>query len=240
MIKLTSLRLGSLAGVVAAVVVLIAFQNCGDSFSAGNLKSKTQSSLSKKASECEFNGAFVRDGESVIAFYESSVPAGQVCQSEIRQCRNGHLSGSYGFASCGAQLPTDTSSNPTPAPSAAPAPPAPAPAPPAPANPDSANPAPAAPAPAAAKTCKMYPITTANDWFSKGPSEHDVFTAEVGTIEQCIQFCLSKNAAHCQKFNSLSVTTKQSCLALGVGTQRFPVPYAPNNADYVVYGGACN
>lgn len=49
---------------------------------------------------CLFNGQTVQHGSVVLAFQNSSVPFGQVCQGEFRLCTNGVLSGSFAYGSC--------------------------------------------------------------------------------------------------------------------------------------------
>lgn len=54
---------------------------------------------------CLFNGQTVAHGAQVTAYVTSTVAYGGVCQSEIRSCNNGVLSGSATFASCSAAAP---------------------------------------------------------------------------------------------------------------------------------------
>lgn len=49
---------------------------------------------------CFFDGQELSHGHAVIAYQNSSVPFGQSCVSQARQCDNGVLSGSYQFPSC--------------------------------------------------------------------------------------------------------------------------------------------
>ena len=49
---------------------------------------------------CLFNGKTIAHGDKVMAYQTSSAPYGQSCQSEIRSCSNGKLSGAYTYASC--------------------------------------------------------------------------------------------------------------------------------------------
>lgn len=42
----------------------------------------------------------VPSGGSFVAYLEPQVPTGQTCQSEVRVCQDGKLSGSYAFVSC--------------------------------------------------------------------------------------------------------------------------------------------
>lgn len=51
---------------------------------------------------CLFNGQTISHGETVNAYLNSSVAYGQMCSVETRMCDNGHLSGTYNFASCDA------------------------------------------------------------------------------------------------------------------------------------------
>lgn len=50
---------------------------------------------------CSFNGQTIPSGSSVKAYQSSTVPLGQSCQWQDRVCRNGTLSGSFPWASCG-------------------------------------------------------------------------------------------------------------------------------------------
>ncbi len=49
---------------------------------------------------CLFNGQTIAHGDSVNAYQSSSVDYAQMCIAESRTCDNGHLSGSFQFASC--------------------------------------------------------------------------------------------------------------------------------------------
>jgi len=53
--------------------------------------------------DCYFNSQVVASGSSVVAYNNSSVPAGQTCTSEVRTCISGNLTGSYNYASCSVQ-----------------------------------------------------------------------------------------------------------------------------------------
>jgi hypothetical protein len=55
---------------------------------------------------CSFNGATISHGANVTAYLAANPPSDQSCQSEIRSCYNGILSGSYTESSC-------TNSNPS-------------------------------------------------------------------------------------------------------------------------------
>jgi hypothetical protein len=56
-------------------------------------------------SDCQLNGKTVSHGGSVTVFLSASVANGQVCQSEIRSCINGNLSGSAVSETCVVQNP---------------------------------------------------------------------------------------------------------------------------------------
>ena len=49
---------------------------------------------------CVFGGQSLAHGQKTIAFKNSSVGTGQGCESEVRTCSNGSLSGSYSYSSC--------------------------------------------------------------------------------------------------------------------------------------------
>ena len=49
---------------------------------------------------CQFNGQEMEEGESVRAYQQTEMAYGEVCQSQLRLCTNGILSGSYLFANC--------------------------------------------------------------------------------------------------------------------------------------------
>jgi hypothetical protein len=49
---------------------------------------------------CSFNGRVIGHGDTVTAYASATVPAGQVCQTQVRTCSDGQLSGSATFESC--------------------------------------------------------------------------------------------------------------------------------------------
>lgn len=63
------------------------------------------------ASTCVFNGQTIAHGTNVTAYAASSVPFGQNCQSQVRSCSNGTLSGTYTVGSCSVQAPVNCSFN---------------------------------------------------------------------------------------------------------------------------------
>lgn len=54
---------------------------------------------------CLFNGVTVAHGATVTAYLSSNAAAGELCDAEERVCENGHLGGSYAFASCSIDQP---------------------------------------------------------------------------------------------------------------------------------------
>lgn len=74
----------------------------------------TSSSCSVEApATCSFNGQTIAHDGSVIAYSSASVPFGGSCQSEVRACSNGQLSGSFNSASCAVTPAADCSINGT-------------------------------------------------------------------------------------------------------------------------------
>lgn len=55
---------------------------------------------------CSFNGATVSNGASVTAYLAAAPPSGQTCQSQIRTCNNGILSGTYAESDCTVSNPS--------------------------------------------------------------------------------------------------------------------------------------
>lgn len=49
---------------------------------------------------CTFNATTLASGASVLAFQAASVPSGSTCQSQMRVCNAGVLSGTYAFPNC--------------------------------------------------------------------------------------------------------------------------------------------
>ncbi len=79
----------------------------------GNLSgSYTHSSCAvASAAPCSFNGTTIASGASTEAFATTSVPFGQVCNSENRKCSNGSLSGSYNATTCSPVAPASCNLN---------------------------------------------------------------------------------------------------------------------------------
>ncbi len=57
------------------------------------------------AANCQLNGKTISHGSSVTVFKSASVASGQVCQTEMRSCTNGILSGSAVSETCVVQNP---------------------------------------------------------------------------------------------------------------------------------------
>lgn len=71
---------------------------CESGVLTGSFKNKSCVVEAPKA--CEFNGQSIAHGASVTAYLTSSVAYGQTCQTEVRQCSNGVLSGTATAQSC--------------------------------------------------------------------------------------------------------------------------------------------
>ncbi len=57
-------------------------------------------SIPPAPASCVFNGQPLASGASITAYQYSNVPYGQICNSEIRTCYNGTLSGSFQYNYC--------------------------------------------------------------------------------------------------------------------------------------------
>lgn len=56
---------------------------------------------------CLFNTQTISHSSNILAFQNSTVPFGSACTSEIRECSNGALSGSYAHAYCVVESPAN-------------------------------------------------------------------------------------------------------------------------------------
>lgn len=63
---------------------------------------------SSQAKSCSFNGETIASGQVVTAYLKQNVKAERKCESQIRTCMNGRLSGSYQYASCDVQVAAPT------------------------------------------------------------------------------------------------------------------------------------
>ncbi|MGE3759739.1 MAG: hypothetical protein AB7H97_18375, partial [Pseudobdellovibrionaceae bacterium] len=63
------------------------------------------SCAAQSPSSCLFSGQTVAHGQNVVAFLNSTVNLGEACESQVRTCNNGALSGTYNFSSCTATTP---------------------------------------------------------------------------------------------------------------------------------------
>lgn len=94
-----------------ALAVVLFFQNCSPvSFTAElpstDIVAPQNCDLDPQSPacvgvQCQFNGQYYNENDTVTAYQSSAVPAGQTCQSEVRRCEGGVFTGSYTFASCG-------------------------------------------------------------------------------------------------------------------------------------------
>ncbi len=86
------------------LILVLGFQNCGTQMSAGEdsfvVENSNLASLSRPVTTCVFNGDVLASGQKVTTFLQSSVPQGSLCQSEVRECASGQLSGTYQFPTC--------------------------------------------------------------------------------------------------------------------------------------------
>jgi len=76
-------------------------RSCSDGSLSGSYAAA--SCVEVPAASCEFDGAVVPNGSSVVAYEFANVPFGQTCQSQTRTCTNGTLAGSYEAESCTVQ-----------------------------------------------------------------------------------------------------------------------------------------
>jgi hypothetical protein len=90
--------------VVAGFAMLALFQNCTDNYKVGTEGSNNLLSQSIDLG-CSFNGQTVPEGQSVVAFLDSTEGFGQQCISQNRVCQHDQLSGSYTFGSCSVAAP---------------------------------------------------------------------------------------------------------------------------------------
>ena len=96
-------------------VTTFLFQNCSKSkiavddiaskFSTLSCDGTGANACDVQAAKCLFNGNELADGQTVETFLSSSVPFGGSCSAEMRTCKDGSLSGTYSFATCGVDVP---------------------------------------------------------------------------------------------------------------------------------------
>lgn len=87
-------------------------RTCDDGALSGSFTE--QSCVVLPAGSCFLNGTTLADNDTITAFSTSSVAYGQSCQSEVRTCSNGVLSGTYSESACSVQAAADCSINGTP------------------------------------------------------------------------------------------------------------------------------
>jgi hypothetical protein len=93
---------------LACVIVglgVLSFQNCAGKKFESQLESEGFSNTSLTDSvtvqpDCKFNRIGMNEGDTVIAYQSSSVPAGQQCIGQTRSCQNGRLLGTYEYSYC--------------------------------------------------------------------------------------------------------------------------------------------
>jgi hypothetical protein len=73
-------------------------RSCVNGVLSGTLNEKN--CVVEAPKNCLINNTAVVHGSSVTTYSSSTVPYGQSCQSQVRACSNGHLSGSYSYETC--------------------------------------------------------------------------------------------------------------------------------------------
>lgn len=86
------------------LILIFSFQNCGPKLTAGEdsfvVENSNLSSQARMMTSCVFNGELLAEGQKVTAYLLSSADHGSTCQSEVRECKDGQLSGNYAYRSC--------------------------------------------------------------------------------------------------------------------------------------------
>lgn len=109
------MKLKIIGEISAAILIVVAFQNCSQdmqSASPGQATSASES-VSSTSSDCMVDGKTVPFGSLIQAYFQKSVPYGSSCSnlSEIRVCGNNGLTGSAPYASCVVQPPASCTFN---------------------------------------------------------------------------------------------------------------------------------
>lgn len=108
--------------VLASSPVMFVFQNCskaklsvtdsastqqtsGQSFCIENSTDPLCVKAPPIVTSCSFNSQTYMNGQTIVAYQNSTVEFGQQCVSEIRECKSGQMSGSYNFESCAVAAP---------------------------------------------------------------------------------------------------------------------------------------
>ena len=86
--------------IIISVVTIIFFQNCSKQAVKFDDQLSVINNNLTTFGTCNYDGQPINNGESIIAYLESSVFSGSQCESERRECKDGILSGSYQFNSC--------------------------------------------------------------------------------------------------------------------------------------------
>lgn len=97
------MKMRVIATSVMGLVVVLGFQNCSNT-NFGSIPESSEKGLAQ-AQTCRFNGRDLNEGESVLAYLESSVPVGATCTSETRVCHEGVLSGGMIYPTCSVNAP---------------------------------------------------------------------------------------------------------------------------------------
>lgn len=80
---------------------------CNNGVLSGSFTQSSCTVTAPPAASCTLPfGGSLNSGQSIDAYQASSVPSGSTCVSEIRNCSNGNLSGSFVHGSCSVSAPT--------------------------------------------------------------------------------------------------------------------------------------
>ena len=75
-------------------------RSCNDGILGGNINYSFPKCEVKEAKSCELNGKNIPHEESITTFFSASAAFAETCQSQVRSCVDGALSGSYKYESC--------------------------------------------------------------------------------------------------------------------------------------------
>lgn len=84
-------------------------RTCNDGFLSGAGQYSSCTVQPKPLQSCTFNGKTIAHGGTVTAYKSTKVGYGSSCQSEVRTCTDGILSGSNQYSSCSVQAPKSCS-----------------------------------------------------------------------------------------------------------------------------------
>lgn len=124
---MTYVRINQWRVLFVLTILMTSFQNCAPSYQANQTSTDTNSGSGSSASSttttlpttsttmpvttttqagaacslpASLGGGSIGHGQTINAYRDASVAAGQVCQSQVRVCSNGALSGSYVYSAC--------------------------------------------------------------------------------------------------------------------------------------------